>query len=349
MSYKLLIVDDELPNLRLLERMFRRDYYCLTASSGPDAMRLIEQHDVAIVITDQRMPEMTGIELLRATAEMRPHMVRILLTRYADIEALVDGINCGLVDMYLTKPWNNDELKLKVSLALEQYESKKKATSLVVANERLSQRLQEMKAGFVRAMRDALKGKDEHVYQHGSRVSRLVASLGQNMGLSEESCSELFVAGSLHDIGIIATAAGMPLNVGGPTAEYLVAMQENCQRGAQILSTVPELRDVADILRFHHENFDGSGSPRGLVGEQIPLTCRILRVVDEYDLMTNPRPAATPLSAEEAITNLESRCGKEFDSAVVRAFVELIRQPEIKQEALTEDFLASDLPEYAMN
>jgi HD-GYP domain-containing protein (c-di-GMP phosphodiesterase class II) len=206
-----------------------------------------------------------------------------------------------------------------------------------------------MKAGFVRAMTDALKGKDEHIYHHGSRVSRFVASLGRSMGLSEESCSELFVAGSLHDIGIIATSAGMPVNVDGPTAEYLVAMQENCQRGTQMLSAVPELRDIADILRFHHENFDGSGSPRGLIGEQIPLTCRILRVGDEYDLMTNPRPPATALSAEEAISNLKSRCGKEFDPAIVSAFVKLVRQPEIKQEDLTEDFLANDLPVYAMN
>src|ERR1700704_5186696 len=141
MTYKLLIVDDELANLRLLERLFRPDYYCLTASSGEDAIRLLSQHDVAILITDQRMPQMSGIDLLKRTAELRPHMARILLTGYTDVEALVEAINCGLVHRYITKPWNNDELKLEVSRALEQYENNKTRSALEVANERLRMRL----------------------------------------------------------------------------------------------------------------------------------------------------------------------------------------------------------------
>src|ERR1700704_5456050 len=144
MTYKLLIVDDELANLRLLERLFRPDYYCLTASSGEDAIRLLSQHDVAILITDQRMPQMSGIDLLKRTAELRPHMARILLTGYTDVEALVEAINCGLVYMYISKPWSNDELKLKVGRAREHYESNKKQHSLTLANDRLQQRLKDI-------------------------------------------------------------------------------------------------------------------------------------------------------------------------------------------------------------
>jgi len=144
MKYKLLIVDDELPNLRLLERLFSRDFLCLTASSGADAIQLLKQHDVAIMISDQRMPMMTGIELLKQTARLRPHMVRILLTGYTDVEALVEAINCGLVYMYVSKPWNNDELKLKVGRAREHYENNKKRHSLTLANERLLQRLKDI-------------------------------------------------------------------------------------------------------------------------------------------------------------------------------------------------------------
>jgi len=144
MKYKLLIVDDELPNLRLLERLFSRNFHCLTASSGADAIRLLEQHDVAILISDQRMPMMTGIELLKQTAKLRPHMVRILLTGYTDVEALVEAINSGLVYMYISKPWNNDELKLKVNRACEHYENNKKRHYLTLANERLLQRLKDI-------------------------------------------------------------------------------------------------------------------------------------------------------------------------------------------------------------
>src|SRR3712207_2457110 len=104
-NYKILIVDDEPANLRLLERLFRHNYTILTAASGEEALALIEQHDVALLITDQRMPGMTGIDLIKQTAALRPHTVRIVLTGYADTHALVEAINCGQVYRFLAKPW----------------------------------------------------------------------------------------------------------------------------------------------------------------------------------------------------------------------------------------------------
>ena len=96
-SYKILVVDDEPANLRTLERLFREDYDVLTASSGADAVELLQQHeDIALLMTDQRMPEMTGIELLKKTVLLRPRMVRMILTGYTDVDALVEAINSGL-------------------------------------------------------------------------------------------------------------------------------------------------------------------------------------------------------------------------------------------------------------
>jgi DNA-binding NtrC family response regulator len=141
MTYKLLIVDDELANIRLLERLFRQEYFCLTASSGEEAMELLDQHEVAVIITDQRMPGMTGVELLKRSADRRPHMVRILLTGYTDLEALIEAVNCGLVYMYINKPWNNDDLKLRVSRAVEHYETNKRQHSFAANNVRLNSRL----------------------------------------------------------------------------------------------------------------------------------------------------------------------------------------------------------------
>nr|MBA3241847.1 response regulator [Acidobacteriota bacterium] len=123
MPYKIMVVDDEPANLRLLERLFRRDHQVLAASSGAEALQLLSQHDVALLVTDQRMPGMTGIELLGRAAAMRPHMVRIILTGYTDMEALVEAINCGQVYRYVTKPWNNEDLRLTAARALEHYEA----------------------------------------------------------------------------------------------------------------------------------------------------------------------------------------------------------------------------------
>lgn len=144
MEYKIMVVDDEPANLRLLERLFRQDYKVLTAESGEEALSLLTQHDAALLISDQRMPNMSGLELLKQTAAMRPHMVRMLLTGYTDVGTLVEALNSGLVYRYMTKPWSNDELRLTVSRALEHYEANRARHDLEMQNRRLVARLNEI-------------------------------------------------------------------------------------------------------------------------------------------------------------------------------------------------------------
>jgi len=144
MPYKILIVDDEPANLRTLARLFRDDYEVLTAASGDEALALLGQHDVALLITDQRMPGMTGIELLKRTAPLRPRMVRIILTGYTDVDALVEAINCGQVYRYVAKPWDNEDLRLTVRRGLEHFESHKQRNELESANVRLVSRIREI-------------------------------------------------------------------------------------------------------------------------------------------------------------------------------------------------------------
>src|ERR687883_1692077 len=152
MTYKIMVVDDEPANLRLLERLFRREYQVITASSGQEALELLSQHDVALLITDQRMPGMTGIELLKRTASFRPHMVRIILTGYTDFGALVEAINCGQVYKYVTKPWSNEDLRQTVVRAVEHYEATKSRHELELTNRRLRARL----GRLTRTVADAL-------------------------------------------------------------------------------------------------------------------------------------------------------------------------------------------------
>src|SRR5262245_32713385 len=175
MSYKVLIVDDELTHARLLERSLRQTYFCLMAASCSEALRLIAQHDVAIIIADQQMSGMSGIELLKRTADYEPDAVRILLSEDADPDVLVEALNSGLVDLYLQKPWESEDLQLRIGQAVQRYFNNKRRQSLVVANECLLSRLRQMKLGSVRAMAKVLKAKDGYLFAHGSRVSRLAA------------------------------------------------------------------------------------------------------------------------------------------------------------------------------
>jgi putative nucleotidyltransferase with HDIG domain len=331
MKYKMMIVDDERANLRLLERLFASDYECLTASSGEEAIQLLRQHDVAILITDQRMPQMTGIELLKQTAGLRPHMVRILLTGYTDVDALVEAINSGLVYMYVTKPWNNNDLKVRVARALEHHENNKKRSALKLANERLTIRIDQMKFGFVSALANALRTKDDYAYQHGVRVSKYAEALGKMLGLSDEKQQELTAAALLHNVGHIGTPERILLNSKKLIKPEQTIFEAHCERGAEIIGGIVELREVADAVRFHHENFDGTGHPRGLRGEQIPGTCRIIRVADEYDSLTQPRDPSLAISHEAALENLCARSEKDFDPPVVEALVKL--GPDILSES----------------
>ncbi|HEX8653536.1 MAG TPA: HD domain-containing phosphohydrolase [Pyrinomonadaceae bacterium] len=320
MPHKIMLVDDEPANLRLLERLFRRDYQVLTASSGMEALHLLEQHDVALLITDQRMPGMSGIELLKRTADLRPHMVRIILTGYTDISSLVEAINCGQVYKYVTKPWSNEDLRQTVGRAIEHYETTKARHELVFANERLGQRLQEMTQGFVRAIADALDAKDDYVHGHARRVSGYSTAIGRRLKLEASLLEQLQLAALLHDIGKIGTPDHILLKPAPLTAQERAVMQLHSERGARMLAGISEMHEVAAAVRHHHERFDGTGYPEGLYGEQIPLAARIIAVADAYDAMTSPRPFREALDHEAALQLLESGAGTQFDPLIVRAF-----------------------------
>ncbi|HET6976362.1 MAG TPA: HD domain-containing phosphohydrolase [Pyrinomonadaceae bacterium] len=318
MTYKLLIVDDEMPNIRLLERLFQHDYQCLTASSGEEAISLLDQHEVAVIISDQRMPQMTGIELLKQSADRRPHMVRILLTGYTDYEALVEAVNCGLVYMYVSKPWNNDDLKLRVSRAVEAYETNKRKHLLNADNERLTSRMREMRVGLVRAMANILQMSDAYLCLHAVRVSRFSTLLGEKLGLRAQQLSDLMAASFLHDLG----AMGRNGEIYSVQCNPLIPEQHAAQ-AAEIISCISELKETADIVRYHYENFDGSGAPLGLIGDQIPLAARILRVAKEFDLLINPRNEESALTHEAAVERFNRGAGREFDPVVVETFGEV--------------------------
>jgi len=349
MTYKLLIVDDEMPNTRLLERLFRDDYFCLTASSGDEAIKLLDQHDVAVIVTDQRMSPMTGIELLKRTADRRPHMVRILLTGYTDVDALVEAINCGLVYTYVSKPWNNEDLKLRVGRAVQHYEDNKRRHALVAANERLSTRLKDMKLGFIRAFAGVLKLNDEYTYAHGSRVGKIASIIGKKIGLGEELLTNLTAAAFLHELGTIGNSnISLPRSV-PLSSEERASFRRYPEHGCQILSCVPELRDVADIVLHHRENYDGGGYPGGLIGEQIPLTSRIIRVANEYDLMINPRVPSQGITHYAAIEQLMLGAGTEYDEQVLQALTELNPAHLIQLSELNALPVRPELITYAVN
>jgi response regulator RpfG family c-di-GMP phosphodiesterase len=301
----------------------------LTASSGEEAIALLDQHEVAVIITDQRMPRMTGIELLKKSADRRPHMVRILLTGYTDLEALVEAVNCGLVYMYVSKPWNNNDLKLRVGRAVQHYENNKRQHSLAANNERLEARLQEMRLGMVRSMAVVLQLQDPYLSLHAVRVSEYAGLLAEKLKMSDQLQANMIAAAFLHDLGSVGVIGDVYSKNG--TGVTTFAPERHASRAAEIVSCVSEFKETADMIRYHYENFDGSGMPLGLIGDQIPLAVRVLRVAKQFDLMTNPRSEAEALSHQGAMEVLQSGAGREFDPVVVETLADIEIQPQITQ------------------
>lgn len=323
MTYKLLIVDDEMPNLRLLERLFSSEYQCLTASSGAEAIRLLEQHDVAIMITDQRMPEMTGIDLLKRTAQLRPHMLRILLTGYTDVDALVEAINCGLVYMYFTKPWNNEDLKLKISRAREHYENNRNRNSLVSTNDRLLRMLKETHLAVVDGLADMLRIRDQSEYDHAVRVRGYALAIADTMELGTEEKETLSAAALLHSLYQKDISGISPRR----SDEQSSITNNHSECETRLMTTIPDLANVRDIINLHRENFDGTGFPGGLKADQIPSASRILRVAVEYDSMIQPKWSLARMRHDEAMRFLLQRSGKQFDPNVIEILSHL--NPEV--------------------
>jgi response regulator RpfG family c-di-GMP phosphodiesterase len=318
MQYKILFVDDETANLRLLERLFRDSYEVHTAVSGEAALKLLETHDVALIISDQRMPSMTGSEFLKLAAQMRPNTVRIMLTGYTDANDLVDAINSGVVYKYVTKPWVNEELQQTVRRALQHYESAKAQRQLQLQCERLQARLAATRDGFVEVILQMLDAKVPGSREHAARTTALSLAMAERLEMDWEERDVMGLAARLHDVALYCSPEGSNLARPPRTKDEAQTASANHEKGVQMLEKVPALADVAGLLRFHYEHYDGTGQPVGFAGEQIPLGARIIAVAEAYDKLRHPSGLdAVEIPHDDAIRMLEYGSGRRFDAAII--------------------------------
>lgn len=315
--YKILCVDDETANLRLLERLFRDSYDVFTAASGAEALELLEVHDFAVIISDQRMSGMTGIEFLKRAAEMRRQTVRIMLTGYTDAGTLVEAINSSVVYKYVTKPWVNDDLAATVKRALQHYETMKGQRQLQLQNERLQASLKSTRDAFVEVLMQRLEAKDPSARGHAERVRELSVAVGTSLRLEHAELEKLGLAAYLHETPLSGLSADTIQRASEYSNRDFQLIEKNFEEGLELIERVRDLDEVASILRFQFEHYDGDGSPRGFSREQIPMTARILAVANTFDSLTAPRDGETAMSQEDALRTVIGRGGRQFDNRVV--------------------------------
>ncbi|MGZ5802128.1 MAG: HD domain-containing phosphohydrolase [Burkholderiaceae bacterium] len=308
--HTLLLVDDDPDVLATLTRSFRKGYKTLSAEGGEAGIAFLNEHPVDLIICDQRMPNISGDQVLSHALQVQPEAIRILLTGYADVESLMTCVNDAHIYKYVTKPWDPAELNLTVVRALESLVLKR---DLDTARDQLETAYKDA----VVMLCLAAEGKDQDTASHLYRVQHYTEALAIAMGIGREEAAHMGLMSMLHDIGKLATPDAILKKPDKLTAEEWDIMREHPLTGVRILGNNPFYETAREISAGHHENYDGSGYPQRLKGDDIPLSARIVKIADVFDALTTQRPYKEPWSMETAITHIEAHTGIMFDPAIV--------------------------------
>ncbi|WP_246264417.1 HD domain-containing phosphohydrolase [Aromatoleum toluvorans] len=354
----ILLVDDEASILSSLRRLLRPSGYTIhLAESGKAGLEVLEREHIDVVISDMRMPEMDGAQFLEHVRTRRPEVIRLLLTGYADMSSTIDAINRGEIYRYIAKPWDDNDLMLILRDALERRRLQSENERLQALTQAQNAELRELNSGLERKVQErtreleqanaSLKGANERLKQnflvsiktfsglmelrsggvagHGRRVADLARKLALRLEVDAREQQDVFFAGLLHDIGKIGFSDAMLAKpVARMTGEEMALYRKHALAGEAALMPLDELKGAAQIIRSHHERFDGQGFPDGLQGLAISVGARILSVVNDYDGLQIGTLADKRLNRDEALAMLVHARGKRYDPQVVDAFVELL-------------------------
>ena len=309
----LLLVDDEPVNLRVLKRLLESECQLIFAKNGEEAIKLAETRLPNLILLDVMMPGLTGFEVCRHLKQQNKtkHIPIIFVTALNDEHDEAEGFDAGAVD-YITKPISPAIVRARVKTHL----------SLVQADELLNSRLQ-----VVQRLGKAAEYKDNETGMHVMRMSHYSKELALVYGLSEKQAEILLHAAPMHDIGKIGIADSIMLKPGKLTDEEFATMKHHPEIGAEIIGDCGDsvLLNVAKSVSLtHHEKWDGTGYPKGLAGEDIPIEGRICAIADVFDALTSKRPYKEAWSIEATVDFLKSQKGKHFEPRLVDLMIEIL-------------------------
>lgn len=318
-KYNVLLVDDEEDNLALLYRTLRGSYNLDRTTSPLQALEMVKEKHYELVISDHKMPEMDGVEMLKRVQETSPRSMRILLTAYSDANILIDAINYAKIYRYIKKPYNPDELQLIVSAALEYYQLKHD-------HDRLIDDLKELFSGTIKAIMGALDAKDSFTSGRSKRITFYSIKVAQKLGLPVIDVGKIELAGMLHDIGMIGVSDEILYKIDSLNQEEYDEIKKHITYSVKILEDIKQLKDVVEIIKFHHEKYDGTGYPFGIKGEDIPIGSRIISIADAFDSIVSNRVYRNRMDYDTALKEIEKCSGTQFDPVVVQAFADCFEE-----------------------
>ena len=334
---RILIVDDEEPIREVLASLLEAaGYEPTTAINGAEALKCLDGTGFDLVLSDILMPVMDGLALLRKVREQQPNLPVVMVTAMNDIATAIGALRTGAYD-YLLKPFEKDQLYFSVRRALEhrrlvlENQNYQQELERLVAERtaQLSETLRELEFSYdytLEAFGGALDLKDAETEGHCHRVTSYTVLIARRMGVDEASLRQIARGAFLHDIGKMGIPDGILRKPGPLTEDERVVMRRHCEIGYQALRNIPFLRQAAQIVLTHQERYDGTGYPRGLRDNEIPLGSRIFAVADALDAMISDRPYRKAMPLEAAIEEIQSNSGTQFDPKVVEVFLSMPRE-----------------------
>ncbi len=335
----ILVVDDEEPIRNALKRFLSQQHFeVLTAGNGAEAIDMLHRSKVACVLLDVRMPDANGVDLVPRVLEIEPNAAILMLTAVNDAASAALCMQRGAMD-YLTKPVDLTDLHRAIQRALRRRDTMiesqqinhwlKEEVAIRTAELRMERaNLERISVATLEALVNALEAKDPYLRGHSARVADLAATVASEMGLDEEDVELVRTAGRLHDIGKIGIREEI-LNKQGPlTDEEFEHVKNHTVTGSQILAPLSHLKHIINVVRSHHERWDGKGYPDGIASEQIPVGARIIGAVEIYDALTTSRPYQEKMVPELAIERLRDLVGTVIDPQVHRALQAVVARRE---------------------
>jgi putative nucleotidyltransferase with HDIG domain len=329
-SPRILIVDDEVEITEILADLLSDDYKCLKAASAEQALDLLGQNQFQLVISDITMPGMSGLDMIPHVKQLSPDTVVVMISGMQTVESAIGALRLGAFD-YLMKPFDLRQVEAVVKRALEHHD-------LVVAKQRYENHLEELVEqrtveldralnslegayrSTLKALTAALETRDSETHGHSERVVSYSLRLGREYGLNSEQMKALEFGSLLHDIGKIGVPDSILRKPAKLTEEEWVRMREHPVHGQQILRGIEFLQGAARVVAQHHEQWNGTGYPLRLRGEEIDINARIFAVADAFDAITSDRVYRRGKSYEAAAQELDDWAGRQFDPKVVEAF-----------------------------
>jgi putative nucleotidyltransferase with HDIG domain len=335
MPDRILVVDDEEAIREIVASMLHAaGYACKQAGSGMEALAVLSSGEqFELMLSDLMMADLDGIGLLERTKEKYPDMPVVMVTAVHDISVALAAIRNGAYD-YLLKPFEREQLLNTVSRALEnrrlKLENRTYQTnleSLVEARtDQLKAAIEELRRSYditLEVLVEALDYKDHETEHHSRRVTAYTMAIASRMGVPKEEIEIIARGALLHDVGKIAIPERILNKPGKLTPEEIAIMREHCYLGHKLVQKIPVLKEAAEIVYSHQEHYDGSGYPRHLKGEEIPLGARIFSIADTLDAITSDRAYRPKQTMQAARAEIQRCTGTQFDPEVVEVFQQM--------------------------